>query len=86
MNDDPEFVTFVAKAIYEASPRVRPFERLSAFKREGLKVEARAAIAAVNQRFKEQRAKTLQEIGVTDTDHIGFAARLRAARVLSDPS
>jgi hypothetical protein len=51
MNIDPKLVESVANAIYEATPGVRSYESLSAFKRAAIEAEARAAIAVVDQRL-----------------------------------
>lgn len=44
-----EMVERVARAIYEGTPRNKPYDHLSAFKRKGYEAEARAAIEAMRE-------------------------------------
>lgn len=48
-----EIINRAARAIYEASPHNKPFSLLTAFQRERLTREARAAIAAMREPTNE---------------------------------
>ena len=65
-----EMIERVARAIYVATPRNKPYSLLTRFKRNALEAEARAAIEAI----REPTEAMLDAIYVSEQYYIGVPA------------